>query len=452
MNGALRQYIELYDIDRELINSGSAGALNTLRAEARQAIATQRLPRKGDEGYEKTSIDEMFAPDYGINLARVEIPFRLVGSFRCSVPDVSSLTAFVSGDTFVPSRSLQANLPDGVKFMSLAQAAEVYPEIVGRYYGTVAPLSSPGVSFNSLLAQDGVFIHIPRNVRLSRSLQIVNMLNTEMPQLAIRRLLVVAEENSAVDILLCDHTSGPQSGEGAVTQVTEIIALPGASVRLCEIEETSENVRRYNQLYCRQMEGSSVEITTSTLLNGTTRNEFNLYIDEPHCTTGLYGMAIGSERQHIDNFTNIVHGAPRCTSNQLFRYVLDRQSTGAFEGGIEVTPEAPFTAAYQNNNNILASDEARMYTKPQLLIYNDDVKCSHGATTGQLDQQALFYMQTRGIPMAEARTMLMQAFMSDVVNTVGPETLRTRLRHLVEQRFAGNLGSCTRCSARPEEA
>ncbi|MDE6308829.1 MAG: SufD family Fe-S cluster assembly protein, partial [Muribaculaceae bacterium] len=120
-------------------------------------------------------------------------------------------------------------------------------------------------------------------------------------------------------------------------------------------------------------------------------------------------------------------------------------ATGAFEGSITVTPEGRFTEAYQSNRNILAGDKARMHTKPQLLIFNDDVKCSHGATTGQLDQQALFYMRTRGIPYAEARTMLMQAFMADVVDTVRLDTLRDRLHYLVENRLAGRKTSCHTC-------
>ena len=156
-------------------------------------------------------------------------------------------------------------------------------------------------------------------------------------------------------------------------------------------------------------------------------------------------MAIGSASQHIDNSSVINHRAPRSASNQLFRYVLDDEAQGAFGGLIEVFPEAQFTEAFQTNNNILASDSAQMHAKPQLIINNDDVKCSHGATTGQLNHEALFYMRSRGIPYDEARTMLMQAFMVDVINTVSVEALRDRLRHLVEKRFAGTLGSCESC-------
>ena len=159
----------------------------------------------------------------------------------------------------------------------------------------------------------------------------------------------------------------------------------------------------------------------------------------------LAGMAIGSGNQHADNSSNVNHRAAHCRSSQLFKYVLDDQSTGAFEGSILVSPEAPYTEAYQSNRNMLASQQARMHTKPQLEIYNDEVKCSHGATTGQLDASALFYMRSRGISEKEARLMLMQAFMADVIETVRMEGLRDRLRHLVEKRFYGQQTLCADC-------
>ena len=148
---------------------------------------------------------------------------------------------------------------------------------------------------------------------------------------------------------------------------------------------------------------------------------------------------------HIDNDTSVFHRAPRCKSNQLFKYVLDEESDGAFEGSITVTPSAPYTEAYQSNRNILASGSARMHCKPQLIINNDEVKCSHGATTGQIDEDALFYMRSRGISEEEGRRMLMQAFMIDVIDTVRIPGLQDRLRHLVDRRFSGSLGNCETC-------
>lgn len=444
MGTALQQYIELYDEHRELIDSGSSSPLNRLRPMARKVLESARLPRRGDEGFEKTSIEDLFAPDYGINVSRLNLPVDTASSFRCGVPNISTLLAVVAGDAFIPSQSLLRNLPEGVEVMGLAEAGRRFPEIVERYYGSEADMAFAPTALNSLLVQDGVFIRIAKGVRLEKPLQIVNLLNCDAPQLAFRRTLVLAEEDSSADILVCEHSRGGKA-QCAVSHVAEIICLAGSRVRLYEIEETDSNISRYNQVYARQKDGSSLTMTEITLLNGLTRNDFNVAVKGEHCETGLYGMAVGSGRQHVDNFTSVVHRKAHCHSDQLFRYILDEASSGAFEGGIEVTPNAPFTEAFQSNGNILASDDARMYAKPQLIINHDEVKCSHGSSTGQLDSRALFYMQTRGIPMEQARTMLMQAYTVDVINTVGLEPLRDRLRHLVEKRFDGTLGACENC-------
>ncbi|MDE5635454.1 MAG: SufD family Fe-S cluster assembly protein, partial [Muribaculaceae bacterium] len=200
-----------------------------------------------------------------------------------------------------------------------------------------------------------------------------------------------------------------------------------------------------------QHDRSNVAIGGMTLHNGVTRNEYRVTIIGDECECHLDGMAVASGSQHIDNSSDVRHAACRSTSRQLFKYVLDDQSTGAFEGSIVVEPGARFTEASQTDRNILASRGARMHTKPQLLIYNDDVKCSHGATTGQLDDRALFYMQSRGIPREEARMMLMQAFMTEVVDTVRVESVRDRLRHLVERRLAGYDAHCNDCGAKNED-
>ncbi len=441
---SLTQYIELFDANRDTINAHAAEPMNRLRDRALDTLRDARFPDRSDEGFEKTSINDMFAPDFGLNISRVNLPVDIAATFRCDVPNMSTLLGIVANDKFVPTDTLVRNIPNGVKVMSLAEAMKSCPELVEDAYATVAPLDNVGVAFNTLFVQDGVFIHIGRGVRCEKPIQIVNIFNSATPLLAVRRVLIVAEPDSKVNVLVCDHSKA-DGVNYLSSQVVEIVCRSGSEVEYSDIEESSADTSRYSQMFVRQENGSSFKSNTSTLLNGSTRNEFNIAIEGEHCSCGLYGMAIGSGKQHIDNLSSVTHAAPRSASNQLFKYVLDDDATGAFEGGIEVTPAAPFTEAYQSNNNILASEGARMHSKPQLLIYNDDVKCSHGATTGQLNNEAMFYMQARGIPFAEARTMLMQAFMVDVINTLSLEGVRDRLRHLVEKRFDGTLGACHTC-------
>ena len=447
MSNSLTQYINLFEENRELINSKSAGKLNAVREEALGELRDARLPDKNSEGFEKTSIEDMFAPDFGVNISRVNIPVDVAASFKCDVPALSTLLGIVVNDSFVPTSLLESKLPEGVFFGSLKRGAEVLPEVVNRYYAEIAPMGEASVALNTMLAQDGVLIYVPRGVKLQRPLQLVNIFSSPVSIAAFRRVLIVLEDGAEAQILVCDHTQ-ERANNYLSSQIVEVYVGDGARFEACSIEESSANTSRYSRMFVRQEAHSHFSFNSTTLTCGTTRNEFEIDLNGEHAETHLAGMVIGSDSMHIDNDSAIRHLKPRCHSNQLFKYVLDDKATGAFEGSILVADGAQFTEAYQSNRNILASTEARMHCKPQLEIYNDDVKCSHGATTGQLDNEALFYMRSRGIPEAEGRTMLMQAFMVDVIDSVHINGLRERLLHLVDRRFSGTLGDCSGCQGK----
>lgn len=447
MSNALDQYIKLYEENREVIRANSDGRLNDVREEALAQLRGKSLPDKSCEGYEKTSINDMFAPDYGVNISRVNIPVDVAASFRCDVPSLTTMMGLVINDSFHPAAKLESKLPEGVYFGSLRRGATLFPELLEKYYANIAPMSEPSVALNTLLAQDGVLIYVPRGQRLERPLQLVNIFSSPVPSAAFRRLLVIVEAGAELQLLVCDHTQDNVNAYLA-SQIAEVFVGEGAKFEACSIEESSANTSRYSRMFVRQ-EGQSVfSFNSTTLTCGSTRNDFEVELTGEHSETKLVGMVIGSDKMHIDNNSDIRHLTPRCKSDQLFKYVLDDEATGAFEGSILVAPGAQFTEAYQSNRNILASTQARMHCKPQLEIYNDDVKCSHGATTGQLNNDALFYMRSRGIPEAEARTMLMQAFMVDVIDHVHIAGLRERLLHLVDRRFSGTLGDCATCRSK----
>lgn len=441
---ALSQYIELFDSHRATIEAKSAEVMNLCRQDARNRLEGKRLPQKGTEGYEKTSIEDMFAPDFGVNINRVNIPVDVSLSFKCDVPNMSTIMAFVVNDSFVPSSTLHNKMPQGVIIDSLAKVATENPQLVSRYYNQLADNDNEAVALNTMLAQDGVMIYVPRGVLMERPIQLVNIFNSAAPLMGVRRLVIVVEEGAKAQLLICDHTQNSEY-RYLSSQVIEAFVGQNASLDIYDIEESSDTTSRYSQLYARQERDSQLIVNGVTLTGGVTRNDYHIELVGDNCTSTLGGMAIGSGHQHIDNNSDVRHLSAHCNSNQQFKYVLDEESTGAFEGAIYVAPGAQFTEAYQSNRNLLASKSARMHTKPQLEIYNDDVKCSHGATTGQLDADALFYMRSRGIPEQEARTMLMQAFMVDVIDMVKMEGLRDRLRHLVEKRFYGQQASCADC-------
>jgi len=444
-DAALRQYIELYAHNTGTLDAHSAPVLNSLRPRALEVLKVGSLPSRSTEGYEKTPLDEMFAPDYGVNVSRVNLPVDVAASFRCDVPNLSTLSACLANDAFIPSKDLDQRLPEGVTFMSLARAAREMPELVGAHYATIAPLDQTPVALNTLLAQDGVFIHVAKGVRAEKTLQLVEILSAPVEMAVFRRVLIVLEDDAELRLLLCDHTQ-ERTRRYLASRIIEVKLGRNARFEMCAIEESSALTSSYSGLYMSQDAGSESQLNTTTLTCGTARNDFGVNLDGEHASTRLTGMAIGGGEMHIDNFTSVVHASPRCQSNQMFKYVLDDRSRGAFEGNILVEEGAVFTEAYQTNRNILASPDATMHCKPQLIIYNDDVKASHGATTGQLDNEALFYMRQRGIPEAEARTMLMQAFMVDVIDSVHIPGLNERLRHLVDRRFSGALGDCKGCA------
>lgn len=439
---ALTQYINLFSENRALFDGRTAPAIRDLHDRALKALENAELPSTKTEGYAKTSVNDMFSPDFGININRLNFPTDLAQTFRCDVPNLSTLLGIVINDLFVPTTTLRKNLNDGVTVCSLSEAAEKMPEKVTGFLGSAAPMDNAGVAINSLLMQDGVFIYVPKNTVVEHPIQIVNIFSAPAPLLAARRVLVVLEEGARCSILMCDHTQNKDM-DFLASEVVEIIAGKDSVLDYVALEESSVKTSRFSQCYVNQETGSDVNINSTTLFNGNTRNEFTVNINGEHAVSELTGMVIADKNRHVDNYSNICHNAPKSKSNQLFKYLVDDNATCAFEGGIYVDEKAPFTEGYQNNRNILASENARMYSKPQLLIYNDEVKCSHGAATGQLDEKQLFYMQTRGIPMATAKQLLMQAFMTDAIAKIRIEPIRSRLAHLIEKRISGESSLCS---------
>ena len=440
MNNSLKQYIDLHDEHLATIERLAPAPLNAQRKQARQVLEDATLPRKGSDDYEATDLNAVLAPDYGVNVNHVDLSRESTTKFRCEVPNLSTCLYYVFNDTFRPSATAGKS-GDNASVESFQNTK--HPEVLAKHYGTVASLSNNCTALNTMLSQDGVLIYVPKGSQTTRPIQLINVFDANARLMAIRRLLIVLEDDAQAKVLVCDHTKGDKQYMSLET--VEIVVGRNARLDYYHMEESDEHTSRLSQLWLRQQEGSNVLIDGITLTNGFTRNDYHIDVDGQNCDTNLLGMAIASGKQHVDNHTLINHNAPRCQSNEMFKYVLNDNAVGAFAGKILVKPDCPKIDAYQGNRNIVAAPTAKMYTKPQLEIYTDDVKCSHGATVGQLDQDALFYMQTRGISLPVAQKLLMQAFMSDVIDGVRLDTLRDRLRHLVEMRLSGDAMICETC-------
>ena len=386
-----KQYIELYDQYHSLIDSHASPILNALREKAMSDFRVTGFPSPNDEEYKHTNIPDLFAPDYGLNLNRLEIPVNPYEVFRCDVPNLSTLLYFVVNDSFYTKENPKVKLPEGVLIGSLNEMARSHPDLVQRYYGKQACTQNDGiVALNTAFVQDGFFLYVPKGVIIEKPIQLINILRGDADFMVNRRLLIILEEGAQARLLVCDHTMDKK--KFLSSQVTEIYAGKNAVFDYYDIEESSLNTNRITSTFVDQAEKSNVLINGITLHNGTTRNNYRMTFSGEHAEAHLCGMAIADKKQSVDNHTFIDHAVPHCTSNELFKYVLNDSSTGSFSGRILVREGAQKTSAYQTNRNLCATKEAHMYTKPQLEIYADDVKCSHGATVGQLDENALFYL------------------------------------------------------------
>ena len=442
---AEQQYIDLFSQCEALICRHSSEVMNAPRANAFADFERLGFPTTKQEKYKYSDMAKLFAPDYGLNLNRLDIPVNPYEVFKCDVPNMSTLLYFVVNDAFYNKALPKAQLPEGVLLGSLKDLSQQHPELVQQYYGKLADTSKDGITaFNTAFAQDGFMLYVPKGVVIEKPIQLVNILRADVNFMVNRRLLVVLEEGAQARLLVCDHAMDDVNFLS--TQVVEVFAAENSVFDLYELEETHTSTVRISNLYVNQEANSNVLLNGMTLHNGTTRNTTEVTLNGRGAEISLCGMAITDKNEHVDNHTFIDHKVSDCTSNELFKYVLDDQSVGAFAGKVLVREGAQRTSSQQTNRNLCATREARMYTQPQLEIYADDVKCSHGATVGQLDEKALFYMRQRGISLKEARLLLMFAFVNEVIDTIRLDALKDRLHLLVEKRFRGELNKCQGCA------
>ena len=439
-----QQYIDLYRQAQQMIKGHSAACMNAVRDKAFEDFQRLGFPQ-GQERYKYTDISKLFEPDYGLNLNRLDIPVDPYEAFRCDVPNLSTSLYFVLNDGFYDKALPKSNLPEGVIVDSLRVVAEKHPELVERYYGKIAKSEADGVTaLNTMLAQDGLLIYVPKHVRVDRAIQVINILRSDVDLMVNRRVLIVVEEDAEVKVLFCDHTA--DDCHFLTTQVVEAYVGENARMHLYCMEETHAKNVRVSNVYIQQESNSDVKHHVITLHNGVTRNMTDLYFKGEGAECFLCGCVIADKRQHVDNNTLIHHQVPRCSSRELYKYVLDDEAVGAFAGKVLVDHGAMKTVSQETNQNLCASKKARMYTQPMLEIYADDVKCAHGSTVGQLNDAALFYMRQRGISLEEAKLLLEFAFINEVIDQMELQPLRDRLHYLVEQRFRGELSKCEGCT------
>lgn len=438
------KYIAHYSKVKELLFEGSSNILNIERKKAFQDFVMQGIPTSKNENYKYTNLNPHFLPEFKFIHQKENQKTDPNAIFHCDVPQLDSYVKTVTNGWFNESKT-EGDLPEGVILESLEKIANEKPELIEKYYSQIAKTDAdPMVALNTAFAKDGYFLYIPKNVVCEQPIQIINFLEAEKNSFVTQRNIVVLESGAEAKLILCDHTLN--LNRYLCNSVTEIHVDKNANLDYYTLQNQHNNTTNINSVFVQQERDSVFTSHTSSFHGGLIRNNVKIVLNGEYAEANMFGMAFLDKKQHVDNFTQIIHEKPNCQSNQVYKNVLDNEATGAFSGLIHVVRDAQNTNAFQQNNNLLLSDAATMQTKPQLIIDADDVKCSHGATVGQIDEEALFYLRARGINEDKARLMMMNAFMHEVVRKISVEALRDRIDELVERRLNGEVAKCHECA------
>lgn len=439
-----RDLISLFRQNNGILETGSGRILNLYREQAFHDFDRLGIPSTKNEAYRYTPLEKYFQGNFDVELNANPFKFDIESIFKCDVPDLDTHVVLVLNG-FYYTGNPAGTLPEGVAVCSLNEASLRFPDVFHKHYSHYADTSADGlVALNTLFAQDGVFIYIPRDTVMEKPLQVINLSHSLKNLRITRRNLIVAEQNSTASIVVCDHTLCNKSY--LTNSLTEIFIGENAGIAFDRLQNENSMSTQINNLFVHQLQGSRFNGNSISLHGGLIRNNFYIRQDGPDCDSNLNGLFLCDDSQHVANFVLVDHASPRGTSNQLFKGILDNDATGAFNGKILVRKDAQKIQAYQKNNNLLLSSAARMNTKPHLEIYADDVKCSHGATVGQLNTEAMFYLRSRGIGEKEARHLLMYAFANEIVSRISVPVLKDRIIELVEKRLRGELSLCNDCN------
>jgi len=412
--------------------------IHQIRSEAIANFEAKGFPTKKDEEWKYTSLKSILNRDYSV-FPTSEPVIELKDVKKYFIHEIESYKiVFIDG---VYSSFLSDTTHEGMDIclMSSALKKPKYKIIIDHYFNTIANKNESLTSLNTAFSKQGAFIHIPKNKIVPKPIQIVHFSTKNKSELLLQpRNLIIVDENSHVQII--ERHQSLNNTPVLTNTVTEIFANKRAIVDYYKIQNDSEEASLIDQTFVQQKDNSIVSVNTYSFGGKLTRNNLEFYQEGEHIDSNLNGITLIGNKQHVDNHTVIYHKFPNCESHELYKGIYDDSSTGVFNGKVIVEKEAQKTNAFQQNNSILIGKKATINAKPQLEIFADDVKCSHGCTIGQLDENALFYMQQRGIPKKEAKALLLYAFSNDVVEKIKIPELKSRITKLIAKKLGVQLG------------
>ncbi|MDR2125700.1 MAG: Fe-S cluster assembly protein SufD [Prevotellaceae bacterium] len=437
-------FVNLYLFNIDLICENTGEAMNAARSEAIENFNINSIYNRENDKYKHIDIQKIFSYDYEKYF--VPLPFQQTSDmFICDVYDLVSYKLFLQNGFYSKRHEKLTTLENGVVYGSLAEASIKYPELFRLYYNKISDNENEGLAaLNTAFAQDGIFVYIPQNTVLDKPVQITNILLGENNTMVQHRNLFIAEQNAHANILICNNTFS--DSKFLTNCVNETFVNSNAHLNVVRLQNEHNSSNHFLFSHVKQDKGSVYTDNTITINGGVVCNNMNTLLAGEHCENHTFGLFLIDKSQYVANYTSVNHVVPHCTSSEHFKGILDDNATGIFKGKILVSPHADKTEAFQANNNIMLSDSSRMFTRPQLEIYADDVKCSHGVTAGRLDEEALFYMRSRGIEYRQAQLLQLFGFAYDVIGKIGIEDLRSSVAGLVEKRLRGELSQCIGCT------
>jgi Fe-S cluster assembly protein SufD len=439
-----QRMVDLFRENLYLLQGSEPQTITDLREEAIGVFEKNGIPDLNTENWRFTDLEPLFFNSFNHNFNNQSRPFDIESIFTCDVYDLDTYSVTLLNGWFVYKNAPLTTLSNGTIIGSLSKAMEIYPDLVEKYLGKAANMEQPGlVALNTAFFQDGLFIYVPEDTIVEKPIQLINIVDSEDPIMLQPRYLIIQERGSRLTVVHCDHSL--THNLSLTNTVSEIFLAKDAFLDHYKIQNKGTNSAVINNAFFKQKTGSELVSNALTLNGGFTKNMINVLLEEKECKAALNGLYLMDSNQHVDNQLFVDHAAPDCLSDQLYKGILDDESTAVFSGKIMVRRDAQKTLAYQNNKNILLTDESKANAQPQLEIYADDVKCSHGATVGQLNTEAMFYLRSRGLCERTARQMLLLAFAGEVIQKISIVPLRERIDKLVEKRLKGELSVCDQC-------
>jgi Fe-S cluster assembly protein SufD len=408
-----------------------------LRNEALNDFEQLGIPQRREEAYKYTSLKSLFNKEY-VLFPKKETSISYGDIKKYLVHQIDAYRVIFIDGIYSSQLSQTTHEKFDVCLMSSALNNPKYAAVIEKHYNKLA--TKDGLtSLNTAFAKEGAYIHIGNNIAVEKPIEIVYFSTGNEAQLMTQpRNLVVVGENSQVQVI--ERHQSLSDNEVLTNSVTEIYAGKRSLIDWYKIQNDRLSASLIDHTFAEQKDNSEVRIHTFSFGGKLTRNNLSFYQRGEHCNSVLNGVTIIEGKQHVDHSTLVHHTAPNCESFQEYKQIFDERAVGVFHGKVLVDKIAQKINAYQQNNNILVSDTSTINAKPQLEIFADDVKCSHGCTIGQLDEEAMFYMQARGIPKKEARALLMFAFANSVLETVKIPEIKSRITKLIATKLGVKIG------------